>query len=80
MVHTVSEYTARYIISSPLYTKETNRPGYEQLYFDSADATTKRLKTQSNQGFMADQLQRLDEMLRQVNPFAQSRKRMHQME
>jgi hypothetical protein len=47
--------------------------GYEQLFtFESAETTTKRLETRSNRGRMVEVKQRLDEMLRQVNPFAES--------
>jgi hypothetical protein len=63
---------------SSLYPNEAHNPGYGQLYiFDSAEATTKRLENQSNQGCMVEVMQQLDEMLRQVNPFAESHKQMH---
>jgi hypothetical protein len=69
-----------YHLVSPLYPNESNKPGYGQLYiFDSTEATTKRLENQSNQGCMANVMQQLDEMLRQVNPFAESYKQMHQI-
>jgi hypothetical protein len=56
MVHTVFGYAS-------------NKPGYELYIFDSAEAT-KRLENQSNPGCMAEVMQRLGEMLRQVNLFA----------
>jgi hypothetical protein len=62
----------------PLYSNKANKPGYGQVYiFDPAEATTKRLENQSNRGCMAEVMQRLDETLRQVSPFAESYKRMH---
>jgi flagellar biosynthesis GTPase FlhF len=69
-----------YHLVSPLYPNESNKPGYGQLYiYDSTEATTIRLKNQSNQGCMANVMQQLDEMLRQVTPFAESYKQMHQI-
>jgi hypothetical protein len=47
--------------------------------FNSTREITKRLENQSNQGRTAEVIQRLVEMLRQVNQFAESCKRMHQM-
>jgi len=60
-----------YHLVSLLYANEANNPGYGQsLYvFDSAEATTKLLLKQSNQRCMSEV--QLDEMLRQVNPFAE---------
>jgi hypothetical protein len=46
-------------------------PRYGQLHiFDSAEATTKRLEIQSNRRSMAIVRQRLDDMMRQIHPFA----------
>jgi hypothetical protein len=65
---------------SPPCPNEANKPGYGQLYiFDCAKATTERLENQSNRGRMAEVMQRLDEKLRQVNPVAESYKRIQQM-
>jgi hypothetical protein len=56
-------------LASLLHPNETNKPGYGQIYiFDSSEATTKRLENKSRR--MAELMQVLDEMLRQVNPFA----------
>jgi hypothetical protein len=53
-----------YHLVLPLYPNEANKPGYVQLFIlESAEATTKRLEKQSNQGCMAEAMQRLDEML-----------------
>jgi hypothetical protein len=50
----------------------------EKCYiFESAEAT-ERLENQSNRGCMAEAVQPLDEMLRQVNVCAESYKRIHQ--
>jgi hypothetical protein len=46
---------------------------------DSAEAATKRLESQPNQGCMAEVIVQLDEMLLQVNPFVETYKRMHQI-
>jgi hypothetical protein len=56
---------------SVLYPELENIPGYGQLYiFDYVETTTKRIEKSA---------QRFREMLREVNPFAESYKRMHQM-
>jgi hypothetical protein len=65
---------------SPLYPDKPNEPGYGQLYIaDPAETSTERLANQSHQEFVAETVQRLDEMPLQVNPFAESHKRIHQM-
>jgi hypothetical protein len=66
---------------SLLYPNEANVAGYGQVHISySAEATIKGLQNQSHRGHMADVKQRLGEMLRQVSPFAESYKRLHQME
>jgi hypothetical protein len=48
-------------------------PGNGQLrIFDSAEATTRQLESQSNQGYMAEIVKRLDNILRQADPFVES--------
>jgi hypothetical protein len=62
---------------SPLYPNGANKPGYGQLHiFDSAEATTKQLEDRQNQVCISKVMQRLDETLWQVNPFAESYKRI----
>jgi hypothetical protein len=56
---------------SPLYPNEADKPGYGQLFIcDSTEVTTELLENQTNQGLMAEIMEGLGEMLRQVNPFA----------
>jgi hypothetical protein len=53
-----------------LYPNEANKPLYRQLFIcDSTEVKTKLPENQSNQGFMAEIMAGLGEMLRQVNPF-----------
>jgi hypothetical protein len=62
-----------YHLVSPLYPKEANKSGYRQFYIlDPAEAKTKQIKNHSDQGYMAELMQWLVEMLRQLNPFAES--------
>jgi hypothetical protein len=50
-----------YHLVSPLYPKEVNKPGYGQLYiFSSAEAATKELENQSNQGCKAEVMHRFE--------------------
>jgi hypothetical protein len=44
-----------YQLFLPLYPNKANKPGYGLHIFDSAEAETKRLDNQSNQGRMAEQ-------------------------
>jgi hypothetical protein len=65
-----------YPFVSWLHQNKANIPGYGQLYIsNSAEATTK-----PNQRCMAKVMQQLYKMLQHVNPFAESYKRMHQIE
>jgi hypothetical protein len=44
-----------YHLVLPLYPDEANKPGFGRLHvFDSAEAKTKRLENQSDQGCMAE--------------------------
>jgi hypothetical protein len=80
MVHTISGYTGQiYRLVSALYTNEASKPGYRLYIFDSVEATTKWLESQSGRGSMVEVIQQMAKMLRQFNPFAESHKRMHQM-
>jgi hypothetical protein len=63
-----------YHFVSPLHPNEANRPGCGLYIFDSAEATTERLETREH---MVEVMQQLEDMLRQVNPFADSYKPMH---
>ena len=56
---------------SPLYSNQHSKPGYEQLYiFDTSEATNKHMD--SNQGCLRIVMERLDLILRRINPFAGS--------
>jgi hypothetical protein len=63
-----------YHFVSLLYQNDKTKPGYGQLYQKIND-----VEKQSNQGSMAEIIQRLDDMLRQINKSAESWKPMHQM-
>jgi hypothetical protein len=53
----------RNLVSS-LYSNKANKSGYGQLnILDSAEATTRRLENQSNQGCMTEEMKGFDEML-----------------
>lgn len=63
---------------SPLYANKTNNPSYGQLYiFDSSEATSKRLNHHKNTGCIHSVMLDLDEMLRKINPYAESYRQMH---
>jgi hypothetical protein len=47
--------------------------------FHSAEATAKRPEDQSNQGYMAEVMKRLGEILGEVDSFAESYTRMREM-
>jgi hypothetical protein len=49
-------------------------PGYVQLYIPDFAEATKRFENQSDQGHMAEVMQRFEELLRQDNPFSESYK------
>lgn len=63
---------------SPLYSNENNKPGYGQLYiYDSSEANAFRMR--SNEGCLPTLMGKLDELLRRINPFAESYLQMHQL-
>jgi hypothetical protein len=65
-----------------LYRNEAKKPGFGQMcIFISAQVTKKKKKLENrpHRSFMAEVMQRLDDILRQVNSFSVSHKRMHQM-
>jgi hypothetical protein len=80
MVHTLSGHTARFTTRSHRHIQiKSNKSEYGQLYiFNFAEATTNQLENQSSKVCLAEVMQRL-EMRQQVNPFAESYKRMHQI-
>ncbi|GBM67404.1 hypothetical protein AVEN_188003-1 [Araneus ventricosus] len=56
---------------SPLYASDQHKESYGQLHiFDSSEATEKRLS--NNQNCLQHIFEKLDFMLREINPFAQS--------
>ncbi|GBM68541.1 hypothetical protein AVEN_247892-1 [Araneus ventricosus] len=60
-----------YHMVSPLYTNERNKPGYRQLYiFDSSEASNRRME--NNQACLHSVMEKLDALLRSINPFAES--------
>jgi hypothetical protein len=61
-------YDQTYHFVSPLHPNQANTPGHGLYIFDSAEATTKRIKNKSNQGCLAEVMQRLNDMLRWINP------------
>jgi hypothetical protein len=72
-------YGQIYHLVSALYPSKANRPGCGQLYIaDSAEAKTKQLENQSNQGSMVETKQQLNERLLQVNPFPEFHTRTQQ--
>ncbi|GBN05182.1 hypothetical protein AVEN_122470-1, partial [Araneus ventricosus] len=63
---------------SPLYASDQHKESYGQLYiFDSLEATEKRLS--NNQNCLQHVYEKLDFMLREINPFAQSYLQMHRL-
>ncbi|GBN03199.1 hypothetical protein AVEN_136525-1, partial [Araneus ventricosus] len=63
---------------SPLYASDQHKESYGQLYiFDSSEATEKRLS--NNQNCLQHVFEKLDFMLREINPFAQSYLQMHRL-
>ncbi|GBN14258.1 hypothetical protein AVEN_174904-1 [Araneus ventricosus] len=63
---------------SPLYASDQHKESYGQLYiFDSSEATEKRLS--NNQNCLQHVFEKLDVMLREMNPFAQSYLQMHRL-
>ncbi|GBN72785.1 hypothetical protein AVEN_224330-1 [Araneus ventricosus] len=71
-------YGQIYHMVSPLYSNEQNRPGYGQLYiFDSSEASYRRME--NNQTCLHSVMEKLDALLRSINPFAESYLQMHQL-
>ncbi|GBM25207.1 hypothetical protein AVEN_184619-1 [Araneus ventricosus] len=63
---------------SPLYASDHHKESCGQLYiFDSSEATEKRLS--NNQNCLQHVSEKLDFMLREINPFAQSYLQMHRL-
>ncbi|GBM71476.1 hypothetical protein AVEN_257143-1 [Araneus ventricosus] len=63
---------------SPLYSNERNKPGYEQLYiFDSSEASNRYME--NNPACLHSVMEKLDALLRSINPFAESYLPMHQL-
>ncbi|GBM32486.1 hypothetical protein AVEN_156584-1 [Araneus ventricosus] len=67
-----------YHMISPLYSNERKKPGYGQLYiFDSSEASNRRME--NNQACLQSVMEKLDALLRSINPFAESYLQMHQL-
>ncbi|GBN18511.1 hypothetical protein AVEN_165007-1 [Araneus ventricosus] len=67
-----------YHMVSPLSSNERNRPGYGQLYIsDSSEAWNRRME--NNQACLHSIMEKLDALLRSLNPFAESYLQMHQL-
>ncbi|GBM02962.1 hypothetical protein AVEN_269872-1 [Araneus ventricosus] len=67
-------YHMVYLLSSNL----RNRPGYGQLYIsDSSEARYRRME--NNQACLHSTMEKLDALLRSINPFAESYLQMHQL-
>ncbi|GBL74998.1 hypothetical protein AVEN_243798-1 [Araneus ventricosus] len=63
---------------SSLYASDEHKESYGQLYiFDSSEATEKR--SSNNQNCLQHVFEKLDFMLREINPFAQSYLQMHRL-
>ncbi|GBN69016.1 hypothetical protein AVEN_77860-1 [Araneus ventricosus] len=63
---------------SPPYASDQHKESYGQLYkFDSSEATEKRFS--NNQNCLQHVFEKLDFMLREINPFAQSYLQMHRL-
>ncbi|GBL74990.1 hypothetical protein AVEN_243792-1 [Araneus ventricosus] len=63
---------------SPLCSNERNRPDYGQLYIsDSSEARNGRME--NNQACLLSVMEKLDALLRSINPFAESYLQMHQL-
>ncbi|GBM51316.1 hypothetical protein AVEN_175760-1 [Araneus ventricosus] len=63
---------------SPLYASDQHKESYGQLYiFDSSKATEKRLS--NNQNCLQHVFEKLEFMLREINPFAQSDLQMYRL-
>ncbi|GBM48634.1 hypothetical protein AVEN_135010-1 [Araneus ventricosus] len=84
--HHIREYNAALAFASmgaeiktpPLHSNERNKPGYGQLYiFDSSKASNRRME--NNQACLHSVMEKLDALLRSINPFAESYMQMHQL-
>ena len=70
-----------YHLSAPLHPGEGKSPKYGQLYvFDSSMATETRMNHQNNGKCLPHIMLKLDEVIREVSPFAAAYKRMHEIE
>lgn len=71
MVHTVSVYPARFTICSHRYIQKRKiRQDMGKFTFSILLKQKQKSEKQSIQGYMAEIMQRLDDMLWQVNPLA----------
>ncbi|GBN96392.1 hypothetical protein AVEN_7481-1 [Araneus ventricosus] len=63
---------------APLYSNERFKPGYVQLYiFDASEANSRRLE--NNPSCLSSVMEKLDALLRTINPYAKSYLQMHQL-
>ncbi|GBM39879.1 hypothetical protein AVEN_250204-1 [Araneus ventricosus] len=63
---------------SPVCSNERNRPGYGQLYIsDSNEARNRRVE--NNQACLHSVMEKLDALLRSINPYAESYLQMHHL-
>ncbi|GBN58913.1 hypothetical protein AVEN_128736-1, partial [Araneus ventricosus] len=63
---------------SPLCSNVRNRPGYEQMYIsDPSEERNRRMETY--QVCLHSVMEKLDTLLRSINPFAESCLQMHQL-
>ncbi|GBN24309.1 hypothetical protein AVEN_89360-1 [Araneus ventricosus] len=63
---------------APLYSNERFKPGYGQLYiFDASEANSRRLE--NNPSCLSSVMEKLDALLRTINPYAKSYLQMHQL-
>ncbi|GBM11689.1 hypothetical protein AVEN_79466-1 [Araneus ventricosus] len=67
-----------YHMVSLLHSNERKKPSYGQLYiFDSSEASNTRME--NNQACLHSVMEKLDALLRSINPFAESYLQMHQL-
>ncbi|GBO15347.1 hypothetical protein AVEN_14106-1 [Araneus ventricosus] len=67
-----------YHMVSPLYSNERNSPGYGQLYiFDSSEASNRPME--NNQTCLHSVMEKLDTLLRRLNPFPESYLQLHHL-
>jgi hypothetical protein len=82
MTHTVQEYKARFTIWSHSYiqTRQTSQDMESFIFAILLKQQQNALKTNQTRGIhIAEVMQRLDKMQRQVNPFAEIYKRMYRI-